>query len=111
MTELTPIELATGVVFGVNPLRLPAATTTPPQALEAAVRPALQRGRCFVSFSGGRDSSPVLAAAAAVARREGLAAPVPSFRTANGAVLNFATWPSKKAMFVSALRPPRDFLP
>ena len=39
--------------------------------------PALRRGPCFVSFSGGRDSSAVLAAATQVARREGLGDPVP----------------------------------
>src|SRR3954471_2913458 len=49
----------------------------PAAALEAAVRPAVQSGRCFVSFSGGRDSSAVLAAAAAVARRESLPQPIP----------------------------------
>jgi asparagine synthetase B (glutamine-hydrolysing) len=38
---------------------------------------ALQRPPCVVSFSGGRDSSLVLAVAAHVARREGLALPVP----------------------------------
>ena len=41
------------------------------------MRPAVRTGRCFVSFSGGRDSSAVLAAAAAVARREALPLPVP----------------------------------
>ena len=41
-------------------------------ALEAAVLPALQRPPCLVSFSGGRDSSAVLAVAADVARRHGL---------------------------------------
>src|SRR5262249_39115635 len=37
----------------------------------------LRRGPCLVSFSGGRDSSAVLAVATAVARREGLPLPVP----------------------------------
>ncbi|NAZ88647.1 asparagine synthase-related protein, partial [Kineococcus indalonis] len=46
-------------------------------AVEAAVLPALRRPPCLVSFSGGRDSSVVLAVATAVARREGLADPVP----------------------------------
>jgi asparagine synthase (glutamine-hydrolysing) len=41
------------------------------------VRPALLRSPCIVSFSGGRDSSLVLAAAVDVARREGLPPPVP----------------------------------
>lgn len=41
------------------------------------VRPALLRQPCVVSFSGGRDSSAVLAVAVRLARREGLALPVP----------------------------------
>jgi hypothetical protein len=48
----------------------------PLAALESALLPALLRGPCVVSFSGGRDSSAVLAAAAALARREGLPLPV-----------------------------------
>ncbi|MGN0065018.1 MAG: asparagine synthase-related protein [Nocardioides sp.] len=47
------------------------------EALEAAVLPALTAGRCYVAFSGGRDSSAVLAVATRVARREGLQDPVP----------------------------------
>lgn len=45
--------------------------------MEAAVRRALVRPPCLVSFSGGRDSSAVLAVATTVARREGLPLPVP----------------------------------
>ena len=51
--------------------------TTPLAVLERACLPALRRGRCCVSFSGGRDSSIVLAAATRVARREGLPLPIP----------------------------------
>lgn len=50
----------------------------PREALEAAILPALVRPPCLVSFSGGRDSAAVLAAAVALARREGLPAPVPA---------------------------------
>ncbi|MEZ0491237.1 asparagine synthase-related protein [Kineococcus sp. TBRC 1896] len=50
-------------------------------AVEEAVLPALRRPPCVVSFSGGRDSSTVLAVAAALARREGLALPVPVTNT------------------------------
>ncbi|MGU3432760.1 asparagine synthase-related protein [Actinomycetes bacterium M1A6_2h] len=39
---------------------------------------ALEHGPCVVSFSGGRDSSAVLAAATQVARQEGLPLPVPA---------------------------------
>jgi Asparagine synthase len=77
-TPLAPFEVATGIVYGVAaPHAALPFGGDPADALQAAVRPALQRGRCFVSFSGGRDSSAVLAAAAHVARREGLEAPVP----------------------------------
>ena len=51
--------------------------TAPRAELEAAILPALRRSPCLVSFSGGRDSSAVLAVAVAVARREGLQAPIP----------------------------------
>jgi asparagine synthase len=50
---------------------------TPLAALEKAVLPALARPPCLVSFSGGRDSSSVLAAATGAARREGFEPPVP----------------------------------
>jgi asparagine synthase (glutamine-hydrolysing) len=42
------------------------------------VRTALAHPPCLVSFSGGRDSSVVLAVAADVARREGLPLPLPA---------------------------------
>jgi asparagine synthetase B (glutamine-hydrolysing) len=54
---------------------------TPLRALEEAVLPALNRPPCLVLFSGGRDSSVVLAIAARVARREGLPLPVPTTHT------------------------------
>jgi asparagine synthetase B (glutamine-hydrolysing) len=78
---LTPLEVASGLVLerprGLP--RLPAVdpSATPRAALEAAIVPALRRAPCLVSFSGGRDSSAVLAVAAAVARREALPLPVP----------------------------------
>jgi asparagine synthase (glutamine-hydrolysing) len=50
---------------------------TPRDALTAALVRALEHTPCVVSFSGGRDSSAVLALAAAVARAEGLPLPVP----------------------------------
>ena len=78
MSSLTPLQVATGIVFGAShelpPLRC---DDTPAGAFEAAMLPALRRGPCFVSFSGGRDSSAVLAAATHVARREGLGDPIP----------------------------------
>jgi asparagine synthase (glutamine-hydrolysing) len=48
----------------------------PADALCAALRPALERGPCVIGFSGGRDSSLLLALAVREARRHGLALPV-----------------------------------
>jgi len=81
--QLDAFETVTGYVGGEDP-DVPAldpyahAGKTPLQALEAAVLPALSRPPCLVVFSGGRDSSAVLAVATAVARRSGLPDPVPS---------------------------------
>jgi asparagine synthase (glutamine-hydrolysing) len=47
------------------------------EALEHSVLAGLLHSPCVVSFSGGRDSSAVLAIAAQVARREGLPLPIP----------------------------------
>jgi Asparagine synthase len=78
-----PLEVAAGWVYGsvpATPARPPQPTGTPREALDDAIRPALVHGPCYVTFSGGRDSSAVLAAATALARREGHALPVPVTR-------------------------------
>jgi hypothetical protein len=49
----------------------------PLTAFEQAMIPALERVPCVVGFSGGRDSSAVLAVAVRLARREGLPLPIP----------------------------------
>jgi asparagine synthase (glutamine-hydrolysing) len=75
---LTALEIASGIPVGAAP-PAPAAPDVPPDvrsALEAAIRPALQRPPCFVAFSGGRDSSAILAVTDRLATREGLARPV-----------------------------------
>ncbi len=77
--ELSPLEVASGLVFGLAPtLTKPIeAVGEPIEAFERAILPALERPPCIVSFSGGRDSSAVLAAAVRLARREGLPLPIP----------------------------------
>jgi asparagine synthase (glutamine-hydrolysing) len=76
----TPLEIAVGTVLGEEaseaPLQLDGHGETPRAALERALLPALERPPCAVSFSGGRDSSVLLAVAVALARREGLELPV-----------------------------------
>ena len=79
--RLSPLEIASGLVFGCD--RSPRDPPSPPgetpiAALERAVLPALERPPCLVSFSGGRDSSAILAVATRVACREGLPLPVPA---------------------------------
>jgi hypothetical protein len=80
-TQLTELELASGMVVGENPdaPRLPDvdASLDPVEALRQAIIPFLERPPCLVSFSGGRDSSALLAVATDVARREGLELPIP----------------------------------
>lgn len=76
-----PLEIAAGGLYGLLPkTALPPSSLTPRQALDNAILPALEVGPCFVTFSGGRDSSGILAAATALARREGLPLPVPVTR-------------------------------
>jgi asparagine synthase (glutamine-hydrolysing) len=79
VSALLPVDVAAGTVLGAGrPVRLPRAAGTPADALEAALLPALARVPCLVSFSGGRDSSTVLAVATRAARRSGLPDPVPA---------------------------------
>jgi asparagine synthetase B (glutamine-hydrolysing) len=78
---LSPVESAIdtsiGEVVGEPPLPEVESGLDPLTALgEAMIKP-LERQPCVVSFSGGRDSSAVLAVAVRVARREGLPLPIP----------------------------------
>jgi Asparagine synthase len=86
--RLTPLEIACGRAIDFDDRAgglgaadrawgLGAADRAPFEALQQAVLPALRRPPCVVSFSGGVDSSLVLAAAAVAARRHGLAPPIP----------------------------------
>lgn len=75
--RMTPEEVAFGWLFGTSDSHPPArGGGSPLDTLEAVVRKALRRQPCVVMFSGGRDSSAVLAAAVRLARREGYPEPV-----------------------------------
>jgi asparagine synthase (glutamine-hydrolysing) len=78
--RLAELDLAAGFPFGSSPDA--AAFATAPSyciraAMERAILPALLRPPCLVSFSGGRDSSAVLAVATRLARKTGLPTPIP----------------------------------
>jgi hypothetical protein len=85
----TRVEILANLLLGddetVPPLPAPTGRGVH-AALEEALLGALQRPPCIVSFSGGRDSSAVLATATTVARRHGLADPIP-------AIMRFAAAP------------------
>lgn len=78
---LDPLEVAAGWVFGAaeEPLGAPCARR-PRAVLEDLMLEALRRPPCVVAFSGGRDSSAVLAVATDVARRHGFQDPIPVTR-------------------------------
>lgn len=83
---MSPNEVAFGYLFGQVPSGAEeSADSTPRDALEQVIRQSLERAPCGVAFSGGRDSSAVLAVAAHVARRDGLPLPVPITRVFPGA--------------------------
>ncbi len=79
-----PVELATGMVTAMTDRPDLVAEqraalkphTTARRVLEEIVLQGLQRPPCLVTFSGGRDSSALLAVSMHVARREGLSMPV-----------------------------------
>ena len=83
---LSPYEVATGFPLGTEAVhgtwpslgRVGAhGVTRPLQVLRSIVLEGLRRPPCLVLFSGGRDSSALLALAAHVARDQGLDLPVP----------------------------------
>ncbi len=95
--RLYPYEIATGVVpVGADPraaaLGMSAPGMSARQALERSVLAALTGAPCTVSFSGGRDSSAVLAVCVHVARREGLPLPVPLTLRTIGRESDEAAW-------------------
>ena len=75
--QLTPLEVASHRVLGEAPSRLIDREEEPVEVLKAAIIEGAGDRPCYVSFSGGRDSSVVLAAATAALREAGLPDPVP----------------------------------
>ena len=75
---MEPLEIAGGWVNGYDPVPRPSGPReSPRQVLDQLLLAHLDRSPCLVAFSGGRDSSVLLAAAVTLARREGLPLPVP----------------------------------
>ncbi|WP_454043032.1 asparagine synthase-related protein [Cellulosimicrobium sp. Marseille-Q8652] len=77
LLRIDDLEVAAGWVFGRRPSPPVPRTGGARRVLERVVRESLASGPTFVGFSGGRDSSLVLAVATHVARRDGLPLPVP----------------------------------
>lgn len=82
LPPLDPLEVHSGAIMGKR--RLPPRPPVPPlqslnvrSALEELLLPALSRPPCLIAFSGGRDSSVILAASTEAARRHGLDDPIP----------------------------------
>ena len=76
--RMDPLEIAGGWVHGydLDPVP-PEPDASPRQVLDHILLRHLTRSPCMIAFSGGRDSSVLLAAAVATARREGLPLPIP----------------------------------
>jgi hypothetical protein len=81
---MTPLEVAWGWVPGFDNEAATWADTGPVQSpvavLESLLLRALQARPCVIEFSGGRDSSALLALATDLARREGMELPLPLTR-------------------------------
>jgi Asparagine synthase len=101
----TEFDIAIGTMLGIDA----GAPTLPPigrsqvplDALETAVGRALRRAPCFVAFSGGRDSSAVLATAVSVARRDRLPMPVPvTLRFPDAPAANESDWQERVVRFL-----------
>lgn len=75
---MDPLEIAGGWVNGYDTVGFPDGPhASPRQVLDRMLLTYLCAAPCLVAFSGGRDSSVLLAAAVSLAHREGLPLPVP----------------------------------
>jgi asparagine synthase (glutamine-hydrolysing) len=74
---LDPVDICAGYPSGMRPaVPMPSSAEHPSAAVRTALRRALRHPPCLVAFSGGRDSSVLLAMAADLAAREALPVPV-----------------------------------
>lgn len=94
--RLTPLETASGVIVGSEQIAPPLPAPDHRRLLEVledALLEALRTPPCIILFSGGRDSSCVLALATTVARRWGLPLPVPvSYRFPDDPEVDESRW-------------------
>ncbi len=102
------LELATGLLLGDDPESIPlpasAKDASLAEALASTILPLLHRPPCCVSFSGGLDSSVILATATDLALRQGLPLPIPvTLRFPGVASAMETTW---QELVVSHLRLP-----
>ncbi|PXY32081.1 asparagine synthase-related protein [Prauserella muralis] len=93
---IPPRDVAIGHPAGdvaLLPARPARVEPDPARALRDALRPALRRSPCVVAFSGGRDSSLLLAVAADLAVRDGFEPPVAvTFRYPGDAAADESAW-------------------
>jgi hypothetical protein len=93
---LRPLEAAAGLALGLDErstFTIYPTDLDPLEALIAATGEVVTAGPAYVSFSGGRDSSAVLAAATVAARRQGVPDPIPiTQRFAGVASTEEASW-------------------
>lgn len=87
------LEIVSGMPFGSCPVELSADPAVQPRAaLASLLRPALSDPPCLIAFSGGRDSSALLAVAVDLARREGWALPIPATLCFSSAATEETDW-------------------
>ncbi len=87
------LEIVAGTPMGcAPPAPAPATVLSPRAALASILRPALASPPCVIAFSGGRDSSALLAVAVDLARREGWTLPVPLTLRFAGAATQENEW-------------------
>ena len=87
------LEIVTGMPFGSCPIAVSTdPVPLPREALASLLRPALANPPCVIAFSGGRDSSALLAVAVDLARREGWPLPIPVTLCFSGAATEETGW-------------------